>query len=254
MTHHEHSPFSAFGKERCRITLVGAHIADLLAGPGGLIEQTDLVGPYPDYDTWADGTRDEKVDLILIECPTLFEETIHSLNASVAVAHGARVIIVYNFAQTRALELAGKLAKTMTTMRAPVTAEELKSACEADLALAMIRTHSSEHPIKQDSNDTGMPVEQSEQIPPRQFTDIQLSRISKISTAVQCECPHHLASILAELNAFERYSRECENKHPGDATMHAFLHRRTAQARAMMEDALSILAESEGLPIGDASE
>jgi hypothetical protein len=184
-----------------------------------------------------------------MECPTLFSETVNLIDERVAASNAKRAIVVYHFAQTSAVEMIGKRSKFITALRAPVTAENLKSACETDLALAMIRSRSLGYTIDQDPLSSDMEAPLRGEMPTRQFTDAQLSKLSKISTDVQCECPHHLASILAELNAFERYCSECENKNQADATLHAFLHRRTAQARSMMEDALTILAEAEGLEV-----
>ena len=41
----------------------------------------------------------------------------------------------------------------------------------------------------------------------------------------------------------------CENRNESDAILHADLHRSTAKARAVMEEALVILAEAEGFDI-----
>ena len=80
-------------------------------------------------------------------------------------------------------------------------------------------------------------------------TDEVLARISEISVAINCECPQHLATLLTSLNAFEKYSADCENRNEEDALLHSYLHRSTAQARSMMEEALSVLAEAEGMDL-----
>jgi hypothetical protein len=51
------------------------------------------------------------------------------------------------------------------------------------------------------------------------------------------------------LNAFELYCRECASRDEKDAMLHSFLHRKTANARQMMEDALSNLADAEGFDL-----
>ena len=58
-----------------------------------------------------------------------------------------------------------------------------------------------------------------------------------------------MASLLASLNGFERYSAECENRNQADAEMHAYLNRMTAHARATVEDALSALVEFESIEL-----
>ena len=147
-------------------------------------------------------------------------------------------------------------AGKVTALRAPVSARDLKEACEADLALAAIRNSSlgiGDAPVFDPAAAQAAiipePEPGEEVIPARQYTDSQLSKYSQISTAINCECPHHLAALLSALNAFELYSRDCENRNAEDAALHAYLHRRTARARAIMEDALAVLAEVEGITV-----
>jgi hypothetical protein len=75
-----------------------------------------------------------------------------------------------------------------------------------------------------------------------------------ISTNVLCECPRHVAEIIAQLVSFEQYSQECLNKSTEDARLHAYLHSVSGSARALFEHALQRVAEHEGLVLGsDAS-
>ena len=64
-----------------------------------------------------------------------------------------------------------------------------------------------------------------------------------------CDCPRHLAQIIASLDAFERYSRACEDSQPDDALLHAQLAQGTARARQVMEDLLVTLCEAENVAI-----
>ena len=45
------------------------------------------------------------------------------------------------------------------------------------------------------------------------------------------------------------YSRECENKSPEDAQIHAYLNSVTARSRAMMEAALGRVTQFEGIDV-----
>lgn len=85
--------------------------------------------------------------------------------------------------------------------------------------------------------------------PRRVFTDADLGRLREVETAVDCECPNHMAQILSSLVAFEEYSRDCENRDPQDAELHAHLHRETSLARAIMERALLHLCQEEGIEL-----
>ncbi len=81
--------------------------------------------------------------------------------------------------------------------------------------------------------------------PPRKFSTAQLGRLAEIESAVQCECPNHLSTILLSLTSFEDYSAKCESLNDADAAVHGALYEHTARARAIMEDALAILLKHE---------
>lgn len=82
--------------------------------------------------------------------------------------------------------------------------------------------------------------------PPR-FTQAQLAQLLEIATALKCECPNHLSQLISGLQAFEEYSRTCENKDEKDRRVHAVLYRQTALAREAMEDGLAALLEAENI-------
>jgi len=85
--------------------------------------------------------------------------------------------------------------------------------------------------------------------PQRVFSDTDLGRLREVETAVDCECPNHMAQILAGLVAFEEYSRDCEHRDARDAELHAHLYRETGLARAIMERALLHLCQEEGIEL-----
>ena len=86
-------------------------------------------------------------------------------------------------------------------------------------------------------------------IPARRFSNQQLSDLSNESNTIKCECPKHITELLRDLVAFEIYSAECENESSEDAALHSYLHATTAQARSMLEEALSHLIRVEGISI-----
>jgi hypothetical protein len=81
----------------------------------------------------------------------------------------------------------------------------------------------------------------------RRFSPQQLANLASVPNDVECECPKHLAQLVSDLSAFEIYSDRCANRDDEDAAMHRYLHRMTAEARALVEMALDKLAEAEGL-------
>lgn len=76
-----------------------------------------------------------------------------------------------------------------------------------------------------------------------------LIALRDLSTAIQCECPNHVAELVDRLMAFEQYSKDCENRDDADARVHRALWFATARARRIMEDALEQLVKHEGIVI-----
>ena len=85
--------------------------------------------------------------------------------------------------------------------------------------------------------------------PPRRYDDEMLSQLAALSSTVKCECPKHLAELIASLSGFERYSAECESRSPRDAALHAYLHATASQARYIIEDALDHVIEVEDIKL-----
>ena len=86
-------------------------------------------------------------------------------------------------------------------------------------------------------------------IPARKYPDSTLARVAGISSKVLCECPRHVAEIIAQLASFEEYSQECLNKNSEDAHLHAYLSSISGSARALFERALEMVAEHEGIDL-----
>lgn len=89
----------------------------------------------------------------------------------------------------------------------------------------------------------------TEAAPARRYSPQQLAKLLEIVSQVECECPNHLSRIVVGLVAFEDYSADCENRNEQDRELHAFLYAETGRARAIMENALQRLLETEGIEI-----
>ncbi|MGC3959906.1 MAG: hypothetical protein QM813_18850 [Verrucomicrobiota bacterium] len=84
---------------------------------------------------------------------------------------------------------------------------------------------------------------------PKLFNQFQLGRLQEARSKVRCECPNHLSELVTSLNAFEEYSRKCENAGDDDAKLHGYLYQQTSRARRLMEEALLTLCRYERLDI-----
>jgi len=100
-----------------------------------------------------------------------------------------------------------------------------------------------------DANHALSEITPSSMIPARKYSDETLARVAGISTNVLCECPRHVAEIIAQLASFEQYSQECLNKSAEDAHLHAYLTSVSGSARALFEHALEKVAQHEGIEL-----
>ena len=88
-----------------------------------------------------------------------------------------------------------------------------------------------------------------EALPSQRFSAQSVAQLAAMAPKLQCECPNHIAQLVMDITAFERYSMECEDQNPADRAMHARLRLISAHARALFEAAIAELAEHEGLSL-----
>ena len=89
-------------------------------------------------------------------------------------------------------------------------------------------------------------------LPRHRFSRELLSDIARMSPALACECPRHVAQIIMQLSDFEAYSADCEQMKPADAEIHDLLHRTAATARSLFEEALIELAAAEDISLSES--
>ena len=82
----------------------------------------------------------------------------------------------------------------------------------------------------------------------RRYHEAFLQKLSQMPSKVQCECLNHLSDLLSKLNAFERYSLECESTSSKDAAMHAMMYSASGHCREFLEEVLQRLMVHEGIP------
>lgn len=185
--------------------------------------------------SYADFEKDAielKPDVLVLEMPAVQAERVVQIQQLWHRCGARRTVVVYSFGMKALLE---RLRRDgILTLRAPVTAQSLAQACRIDLRAGI-------QPL-----DSPLTMEA---IAPRRFDDATLSAVTRLPTTIRCECPQHLADLLFRLNAFESYSADCENRNEADAALHAHLHRETAKARALLEEALAHLIRCEDIDL-----
>jgi DNA-binding transcriptional MerR regulator len=174
---------------------------------------------------------DEPIQLAVIKLNSLQAQTHHTVLSLAARHRIAHTIVLYHFAPegvVQALRLSG-----ITVRREPLSDADL-----SDLIAQRLRAALPE-----------APVIGAAPVAPRRYSDEVLARVASLPSEVMCECPRHVAELIAQLASFEDYSRQCLNRDAKDAALHAQLERVSGMARAMFEDALEQVAAHEGIDL-----
>ncbi|MDJ0760613.1 MAG: MerR family transcriptional regulator [Woeseiaceae bacterium] len=230
--------------EEIRVAVLG----DFL--PVQFLEHNRQITPLNIVATDNDATRfgidigHQSLDYIIVECPVLDQPAIQRLTEYVRVSGARAAMALYKFGTSQDVDRAKDLG--IIVVRSPADVDQLRS--------LLMRAASENVTIAPRNEETeidggGAEWPATGEIPARHYTQQQLARLSKITSAIDCECPHHLASLVTDLTAFEIYSSQCANRNEEDAALHRYLHYTTAQARATIETALKKVVEFEKLDI-----
>lgn len=191
-------------------------------------------------ERFAADLRQQSVDVVVLERPVLDAETLGELRRLLADSDVRQGVIVYSFGRSRDLEAAAR--EGIVALRAPVGPDEL---CDAVLRAA--NAGSRGMPESRRAHELPADRDLSGPVAARRFSPQQLANLASAQSDIDCECPRHLAQLVSDLSAFEIYSDRCANRDDDEAALHRYLHRSTAEARALVEQALHELAKAEGL-------
>lgn len=222
----------------CRIALVGDGFPIRVIDGLEEVRNIEVVGAFNDIDELeSDFLASKQIDVVIVERPTINQTTKSEMQKIRNITGAWHVILIYGFSNQGLIE---QVQSTQTTVvRSSVDVQELARMC-------IYHSGGSE---KLPALESGSTLHFEQTIPTRSFSNKQLSKLAGMSTVIKCECPKHVSDLVRDLVAFEVYSAECENENENDAALHAYLHATTAQARSMLEEALSHLIRVEGIPI-----
>ena len=194
------------------------------------IKVTDIFNDVPDA---LGASFQEPTQILLVKTNSLhagMEVDIHKLAQN---CQALQVIVLYNYGQQNIIESMKHAG--MIVRREPISDSDL-----ADLINSVLL-------VGTDQKTTGLVV--GALIPQRKYSDATLAKVAGISSNVLCECPRHVAEIIAQLASFEQYTHECLNKSSEDAHLHAYLSSVSGSARALFESALEMVAKHEGIEL-----
>lgn len=193
----------------------------------------ELLGHFNQIADYEAEKPSAQLDVAVVEWPNLYPDSAIEITRHANRLNARHIILVYDYAPKAALR---RLANDrITALRSPLDIAALEAVVAWRFGLAAQAEDSSE-----DFHGIG---------PSRQYNDRELAYFAAQSTAIACECPMHLAQLIAKLVHFEAYSAECESRNEEDAALHGYLHKTTSRARSMMERALARVVELENLSV-----
>lgn len=216
-----------------KVAIVGASMAAGAAASAHRFPSLQIVASCADAAQACAALRGARVDLLVIELPSLREDAVALVDTLVEAAGARRALVAYRFGAAAALD--AMRGRGHAVAHAPIGLAEIESIGAAALGLA----------------PTAAAPPRPVPTAPR-FDEETLARLAQISTSVRCECPRNVVDLLLSLGAFERYSAECENRSPADAELHRYLASVAGSARALFEDALVRVAQAEGIALPPA--
>lgn len=231
-----------------RVALVGASLPMRLSSDlrgSSTMPACDVVRVSDSVADAARSLRQAAIDIVLIEIGEVDDSVLPHVDAIRRVAaDGAMLVVLYHFGASTTLE--------QLRMHDCLLAREPASPADI-LRLCATSMRKAERPVAPELSSL-LPAQTTPEpgytpVPPSRFNHAALRAISDAASAVQCECPRHLADILAMLGSFERYSQQCVGRNPQDSLLHRELAHAAGRARAILEQALVKLARSEGLPL-----
>ena len=175
----------------------------------------------------------DQAQVLLVSVSSLQDTACAAIRALSQRHRFVQTIVLYNFAPdvvVQSMKRAG-----LTVRRDPISDSELAELLQSILFV--------------DRNRAQAFGRQGAVIAQRKYSDQTLRRVAGISTNVLCECPRHVAELIAQLASFETYSQECLNQNTEDAHLHSFLRSIAGSARSLFENALEKIAQHEGIDL-----
>lgn len=215
-----------------RIAVIGPSLPTLMLSAEVADPTIELVASHADVRQ-ASALEGTAIDALILELPTFHADDLDEVLDLLKAVRARLTIVVYAFTNRKLLRRLDLME--VLCIRAPADIPQLMRLCR------LAQSHG------------GGPVSEraleDEAVPERCYTDAQLQRLGVLQSAVQCECPQHLAMQIASLAAFERYSHECEARTPEDLAVHQMLALASGRARHIMETALKKLLTAENIEI-----
>lgn len=223
----------ALSKSKPRAVFVGAALCKWLDSHQGCISGVDARLARMDIAAMEESAfavlKDS--DVMILECASLSRASVTRIKSLHDDALTKRIIVVYQFGNTQWLE--DLEAAGIAAMAFPPDAGKLAFAIARNIA---------ESEVSAGESNFGELMTAK----PRQFGAAELAAAASLESTLDCECPKHIAQLIAALIAFEEYSASCSVDNWHEAAVHSCIYTYAGQARHLMEKALRTVLEERG--------
>lgn len=234
------SPPNGMPAAKPRVLFVGQGLSRWLEEHQGCLSNVDaMLAPCSLDEFIRDGADAQGAfEEVVVECGALGASTLEELEALLKRAGTDKLLVLYGGANGRGralLEERGYRVGDFPPEPAFLSFHFNRSAVERD--------------VEQGTRNLGDLVEVKDRI----YSEGDLALARALSGGANCECPTHLADLVAALSDFEDYSAQCSVENWEDASLHACVYAYAGQARWLIEKALGLVldAHADGRPLSD---
>jgi DNA-binding transcriptional MerR regulator len=217
---------------RCGVLVVGSALAAVLTLAWKARSDVQVQASVSTLAD-ADMALPPSVDAVIVDAPVLRHDLLAALRPLRTSTRARVFIVVYGIGNRQTLSRLD--SANVIALSAPADPAQIARICQLGLAI-----------------DPAPPAALSQMLMhspvARRYGDTFLHQLSHSPAQLPCACPNHLADLLNKLNAFERYSLECESMNIKDAAMHAMMYSASGHCRELLEEVLRRLLVHEGIP------
>lgn len=230
----EESQPAQAGESRIPVCLYSERPLDTLVINENNRRFIDIQMQINSIDVLLEKLKQDKVFCTVLVIDTLQKQQLRFLRQLITFEPQHKYYVVFSFAQREVIDELNTLGFLL--IRAPITVDQLFG--------KVVESYQSIGAV--DANSRGRHSAMPE-VPPHKFTRRQLELMANIGSAIDCECPKHIAELIRSLTLFEGYSQHCASVTVEDAHLHNEIYKLTAQARSQMERAISLVMEAENI-------
>ena len=225
------APVAKASKGSCRVLVCGSALSSVLKTAWKARSDVRVQASLATV-AHAEQQKLPTVDAVIVDVPVLRSDLPAALRQLRSATQAPVIVVVYGFGSRPILSRLD--SANVIALAAPADPAQIARICQLGLAI-----------------DPSPPAAFSQMLmhatAARRYDDSFLQQLSQMPSQVQCECPNHLADLLSKLNAFERYSLECESTSSKDAAMHAMMYSASGHCRALLVEVLQRLMAHEGI-------